>query len=251
MILNHNSVSVRQMPLDIDNGLPGIEVNFGSIVFLCHANSCAAMNTGNKLLHQWIISTYPEIVVAYEEFNDPNPFEPLGLQCAVSKEFMCDDTDPSLALADCLTAVVTYRTSYVWPDGSPVTVTIGLGDNVAVKVIFGKPLLKHWKADIRFSTDTLLAHALSNIEFPIEYSATDGKLPSGIQFTADNFVRPALDTSPIRIGENNECLGITDGCFDGVTPSLVPTSHRVSVTETMENGILKCVVEMSLQNDTE
>jgi hypothetical protein len=248
VVLNQNSVSVRQMPLDIDNGLPGIEINFGSIVFLCHADSCAAMNTGNKLLHQWIVSTYPDIVVAYEEFNDPNPFEPLGLQCAVSKEFMCDDADPSLALADCLTAVVTYRTAYTWPDGSPVTVTIGLGDNVAVKAILGKPLLKRWKADIRFSVDTVLAHAL-NIEFPIEYAATDGKLPSGVQFIADNFVRPTVNSSPSDASAHaTDRLGITDGCFDGVTPPLAPTSHKVSITETTENGILKRVVEMSLNN---
>ncbi len=32
------------------------------IDFSCHMETCAAMNTANLLLHQWIITTYPDIV---------------------------------------------------------------------------------------------------------------------------------------------------------------------------------------------
>ena len=43
---------IRQMPLDLDNGLPGILLRLGnkqsnSTCFLCHVDSCTAMNTGN------------------------------------------------------------------------------------------------------------------------------------------------------------------------------------------------------------
>ena len=45
------------MPLDVDNGLPGVELWFGreapyEIGLLCHLDSCAAMNTGNLQVHQ-------------------------------------------------------------------------------------------------------------------------------------------------------------------------------------------------------
>ena len=44
------------MPLDVDNGLPGIKLWFGRSAqqeegFMCHMDTCAAMNTGNLLVH--------------------------------------------------------------------------------------------------------------------------------------------------------------------------------------------------------
>jgi len=79
------------MPLDLDNGLPAIELRFVSnessgTCFLCHVDSCSAMNTGNLLVHEWIMTTYPKIVCSYEQFDDENPLEPLQLACAVSIE---------------------------------------------------------------------------------------------------------------------------------------------------------------------
>ena len=55
------------MPLDVDNGLPGVELWFGQdcaseVGLLCHLDSCAAMTTGNLKLHQWLITTYPHLV---------------------------------------------------------------------------------------------------------------------------------------------------------------------------------------------
>jgi len=96
------------MPLDLDNGLPAIEFRFGSriddeICFLCHIDTCAAMNTGNLLVHQWIITKHPYIVSSYEQFDDENQFDPLSLSCAVTM-------DEISATYGKLTAVVTYHT---------------------------------------------------------------------------------------------------------------------------------------------
>ena len=45
------------IPLDVDNGLPGIELWFGKyynseVGLICHLDSCTAMNT-------WILRVYP------------------------------------------------------------------------------------------------------------------------------------------------------------------------------------------------
>ena len=45
---------VREIPLSLDNNLLSTVIRFGSsesdeIVFSCHLDSCAAMNTGNSL----------------------------------------------------------------------------------------------------------------------------------------------------------------------------------------------------------
>ena len=76
------------MPLFLDNYLPVAILRFGDssdnkILFKCHLDSCAAMNTTNLLIYQWIIITYPSIVFSYEQFDDINAFCPLGLDCAV------------------------------------------------------------------------------------------------------------------------------------------------------------------------
>ena len=45
------------MPIDVDNGLTGIELYFGreeanEVGMLCHMDTCAAMNTGNLAVQQ-------------------------------------------------------------------------------------------------------------------------------------------------------------------------------------------------------
>ena len=62
----------------LDNGLPAVIYRFGKsddqeVPFSCHLESCAAMNTYSLLLHVWIITSYPEIVHSYEQYDDDTP----------------------------------------------------------------------------------------------------------------------------------------------------------------------------------
>ena len=75
------------MPLDIDNGLPGILLKNGqtsssiSPNFLAHIDTCVSINIDNLLLHQLIITTYPACVAEYTQFDDDrNKFLPIQLQ---------------------------------------------------------------------------------------------------------------------------------------------------------------------------
>ena len=75
------------MPIDVDNGLPGIKLWFGreetnEADLLCHMDTYATMNTGNLAVHQWLITTQPYLVVEYIQYDDSRPFEPLQLHCA-------------------------------------------------------------------------------------------------------------------------------------------------------------------------
>ena len=76
------------MPLDVDNGLPGIELWLGrdaasEVGLLMHLDSCAAMNTGNLSVHQWLMTKHPHLVVEYIKYGDAHPFDPLQLACVV------------------------------------------------------------------------------------------------------------------------------------------------------------------------
>ena len=69
------------MTVSLDNALPAAVIRFGSlddteVVFLCHLDSYAAINTANSLLHMWSMTTYPDIVLSYERFDDDQPFKP-------------------------------------------------------------------------------------------------------------------------------------------------------------------------------
>ena len=95
------------IPLDVDNGLPGIEMRLGTtddteVTFIRHVDTCAAMSTGNLQLHEWIMTTSPEIVAEYIQYDDINPFEPIQLSCAVQ------DLNTVQAEHGKLTAIVSY-----------------------------------------------------------------------------------------------------------------------------------------------
>ena len=70
-----NTRKIRQMALDLDDGFKYILVKVGNgtdaaysletIKLLAHADTCVVMNTGNMLLHQYIITKYPSLVVYY------------------------------------------------------------------------------------------------------------------------------------------------------------------------------------------
>ena len=196
------STLLRPMPLDIDNGLPAIEFPFGRpnkwdyVSFTCHIDSCAAMNTGNLLVHQWIISSHPEMVVDFVMYNNSNPFQPVQLLCALknSKESEVH-TQAELDVANSLCAIVRYRTPFFYnKTGKPCIISFGLGDNVTVNSILGLPQLKEWNADMLFSKNLLVA---TNIDqtFSLEYSATTSGLPNGVSFTKEDFKDPT--TGPV------------------------------------------------------
>ena len=83
-----SSPNLRARPLPLNNDLPAAVIRFGTldenkIAFTCHLDSCAAMNTGNLHLHQWIMTQHPYIVDQYEQFDDEHPFRPITLDCVV------------------------------------------------------------------------------------------------------------------------------------------------------------------------
>ena len=128
------SENLRKMPLSLDNNLPAAVLRFGNnaedeVAFTCHLDSCAAMNTANLTLHQWIMTTYPAIVDSYEQFDDVTPFQPIGLDCDVPSV----DTN---AIANQLTAVAAYKTHYRDENGAPVTLSFGVAQGIPKCVSF-------------------------------------------------------------------------------------------------------------------
>ena len=130
------------IPLDVDNGLPGIELWFGTHVdnkvgFIYHMDTCAAMNTVNLLVHKWFMTQHPHLVAEYIQFDDSYPFELLQLHCAVA------DLNQTEYMHSKLTAIVRYRLHYE-KNGKRVLLSFGLGDSVTVNSIVGIPTIQAW-----------------------------------------------------------------------------------------------------------
>ena len=103
-----STCKVINIPFPLYNDLSAAVLRFGRILadkiqIVCHLDICAAMNTENLHLHQWIMANYLHIVDSYEQYDDAKPFNPITLDCAVPSS----DTENT---ANKLTVVVTYKT---------------------------------------------------------------------------------------------------------------------------------------------
>ena len=76
------------MSLDVDNGLPDVELWFGhesmsEVGLLCHLESCVDMRTGKLHVHQWLITAHQHLVAEYIQYDDSDPFQLIQLVCVV------------------------------------------------------------------------------------------------------------------------------------------------------------------------
>ena len=143
------------MPIAIDNGLPHITVSLGSDPNLDPTlrglmDTCGALNTGYLKFHLWLMSERPDLVAEFISFDAANPFEPIKLGGAIR-----DPSDFAAADHGILTAAVRYYTPYTDVSGSPVTLSFGLGSDVAVNTIFGLPMLCDLDSVISLNSNSL------------------------------------------------------------------------------------------------
>ena len=179
------------MPLSLNNGLPAAVLQFGKnkdndVDFSCHFDSCAAMNTANLLLHQWIMTSYPHIVDSYEQFDDNVSFQPIELDCAIPNA-------ESKQNCNRLTAVVTYITNYIKPDGSNMKLSFGLGESISVNAIIGLPTLKEWKMIMDMDSGIATSKLLRR-EFPLTFKHAASGFPDDVTFVQDKFIIPLRHT---------------------------------------------------------
>ena len=242
IMVSANTPVTPPMPIDVDNGLPGIELWFGSdsaseVAFICHMDTCAAMNTGNLLVHQWLMTTYPHIVAEYIQYDDIKPFEPLQLHCAIN------DLEKMESLHGKLTAVVRYRLRHT-QNGKPAVISFGLGAGIEVNSIVGLPTIKAWNSVFNFSSDELVATGI-NSRFPLIFESTKHGLPPGIAFSASDFVRPLQGSSSSATALLTNIDSSASPLALKHTPSPAPNTPTCVVTQTDTNGCVRRFADVS------
>ena len=134
------------------------------------------MNVGNIRIHQWFITTHPEIFYHYIQYGDENTFDPIALNCSVDNYENIKDTYvklTSLAVynTNCLTKIPPKRSK----------LSLASAKEVAVNAIIGIPTLKKYKASISFEGNFLTSPFLQT-QFPLIYKPADNGLTSSVNF---------------------------------------------------------------------
>jgi hypothetical protein len=133
-----------------------------------------------------VITSFPELVHSFEQFDDSNPFEAIKLVGALK-----DPADFDVATYGRLTAVIRYHLPYVTiPDGSAAVLCIALGDDVSVNTILGWPAIEDLGIDLRLKSEQFFSTTFHR-SFPLSRVTAPCGLPEGVVFDpARDFRRP-------------------------------------------------------------
>jgi hypothetical protein len=87
--------------------------------------------------HQWVITTYPNLVHPYEQFDDSSPFEAIKIVGVIKYPANFEEETHGK-----LTAVVRYDLVYTDADSNRTVLCIALGADVSVNMILGWPAIE-------------------------------------------------------------------------------------------------------------
>jgi hypothetical protein len=193
-------INKREIPITIQNNLPTLSLRLGDssnqhgdIELKVLFDTCGALSTGFKPYHHRIRQLHPELVHAYESFDEMNPFEPIRLSGALR-----NPDDVSQEVAGAFTAVIRYNTPYLDCNGNPVLLSFALGDTVSCNTILGLPAINSMNMIWNVRNATVCAKSLqgpSNMFSVIMCEAQYG-FQADLRYTADD--TPAAPRQPAR-----------------------------------------------------
>ena len=234
LLYTPSHVPVHHMPLDLDNGLPGVVLQIGkthnedTISFLDHVNIYAAMKTVNLLSHKYIMTKHPSLVAEFIRYDDADPFDPIILQCAVAGLVKVENDNGKL------TAIVCYWTPYTFTDGKTVLLSFGLGDWFTVRSIIRLTTICQWGCMLDLGNYRLIAPAIE-MAFPLIFEQSKNGLPEGVKFDACDFRSPPMNnvnTDGNVVGALQLTGAITDGCDEDVYQDGITKLKIVSKSST-------------------
>ena len=119
-----------------------------------------------------------------------------------------------------LTALMRYHLRYKLK-GPPLTISFGLGADVAVNSIIRLPTLRIWGGLLDFSNNNFTAPS-SCTQFPLLYEPTRQDLSSSIEFPEGTFIRPTC-------GHNN----VVSALLTNIDANLVATVNPPNPVNTV------------------
>jgi hypothetical protein len=188
------------MPITVQNNLPTLSLRLGDssnqhgdIELKVLFDTCGALSTGFKQYHDIIRQLHPELVHAYESFDEMNPFEPIRLSGALR-----NPNDVSQEVTGALTAVIRYKTHYVDCNGNPVLLSFDLGDTVSCNTLLGLPAINGMNMIWNVRDAMVCAEGLQgpNNVFSVNMCEAQYGFQTDLRDTADD--TPAAPRQPAR-----------------------------------------------------
>ena len=217
------------MPITIDNGFPNITINLGqqadSFELVGLFDTCGSLNTGYLPFHAWIASMHPSAVAEFRYYNGNDPFAPVKLEGAVT-----DPTGTTNSNHGLLTAVIRYKTAYVDSDGSPITLSFALGDDVSTNTIFGLPTITALQFVVDMTNMVAFSRCL-NRTFHLVKSSGNLGLPKDVTF--DTAAYRTLYDASLAVSPTT----LNTWASTGASP-IPPPGHLAGVDDT-SNGYLR------------
>ena len=168
----------RPMPIAVNNRMPTADFRLvckdlhPCMDLGCLVDSCGGLNSGFIDFHCYVRDKFPECVVAFEQFNDSNPFHPIKLGGALTDQNQYEGSTHGQ-----LTAVITYRTQFIHRDTKkPILLKFALGKDVSVNSLCGAPMLRDLGAVIDLGSDKLHLTKV-NTSLPLLWSETNRGAP--------------------------------------------------------------------------
>lgn len=191
------SLHLKPFLIQVNHSMPAITFRLGTsleantaISLVCLYDTCAAICSGNLLFHQWVVTTYPDLVHLFEPFDDSNPFEAIKLIGAVKDTASYNEDTHGR-----LTAMVRYFLPYTDSTSHPTVLCIALGADISVNAILGWPTIEDLGIELHLKTKSFFSSML-NHAFPLKCVATPCGLPPGIDFDPTrDFCCPPISAS--------------------------------------------------------
>ena len=164
------TTELRRMPITSSNDLPHCFLVLGqsrsSLLLSVLFDTIEALTIGYLPTHKKIMDNNPKAVHNFEEFDGPNPFDPIKLTGAITNT---EDYDASKH--GILSAVVGYFTPYRDTKGNRLLIPVALGMEMAVDTILGNTVINQWGMELKYNPPMITSHKLRET-FELKYHST-------------------------------------------------------------------------------
>ena len=164
------------MPIAINNSLPSIKMLIGLLSddenkMSMLVDTGAAMNTGNKTYHQWVMSQCPSMAAEYIECGLNTDYDVVQILAALDLKGTSQPVDYGS-----MTAVIRYKTPYLIHNSDSLILSFSLGTDVVLRSVLGIPCLLAMVAVVDLINGQLNCKELNSV-FPLQLDPPGKGLP--------------------------------------------------------------------------
>ena len=140
-VSNIKFANQKPMPIAINHSLPSIKMLINMLLddenkMIMRVDTGAAMNTGDKTCHQWVMSQCSSIVAEYIECGPNTDYDVVQILVALDLKGTSQHVDHGS-----MTTFIRYKIPYLINNTDPLILSFSLDTDVALHSVLGIPCL--------------------------------------------------------------------------------------------------------------